>query len=212
MGKERLAAFSDGVLAIIITIMVLEIQVPQGASFAALRPLLPVMLSYVLSFVYVGIYWNNHHHLFYVTERVGGSIMWANMHLLFWLSLIPFATHWVGADYTAPVPTAVYGLVLLLASLAYWILQRTILTTHGQDSLLGTAIGRDIKGLLSPMLYALAIACAFVSPWLADSLYVLVALMWLIPDQRIEKAITDTPAAAQEGAAGSAPTKQGTMR
>ena len=190
MGKERLAAFSDGVIAIIITIMVLEIQVPQGGSFAALRPLL---LSYVLSFVYVGIYWNNHHHLLYATEKVNGTVLWANMHLLFWLSLIPFATRWVGTYYTAPVPTAVYGLLLLLASLAYWILQRAILKAHGQNSLLGTALGRDIKGKVSPALYILAIAFAFVSSWIADGLFALVALMWLVPDRRIEKAILDTP-------------------
>ncbi len=193
MGKERLAAFSDGVIAIIITIMVLEIQVPQGGSFAALRPLLPVLLSYVLSFVYVGIYWNNHHHLLYATEKVNGTVLWANMHLLFWLSLIPFATRWVGTYYTAPVPTAVYGLLLLLASLAYWILQRAILKAHGQNSLLGTALGRDIKGKVSPALYILAIAFAFVSSWIADGLFALVALMWLVPDRRIEKAILDTP-------------------
>lgn len=193
MGKERLTAFSDGVIAIIITIMVLEIQIPQGASFAALRPLLPVLLSYVLSFVYIGIYWNNHHHLLYATEKVNGTVLWANMHLLFWLSLVPFATRWVGIYYTKPVPTAVYGLLLLLSSLAYWILQRAILTTQGQNSLLGTALGRDIKGKLSPALYVLAIACAFVSPWLADALFVLVALLWLVPDRRIEKAIRDTP-------------------
>ncbi len=193
MGKERLAAFSDGVIAIIITIMVLEIQVPQGGSFAALRPLLPVLLSYVLSFVYIGIYWNNHHHLLHATEKVNGTVLWANMHLLFWLSLIPFATRWVGTYYTAPVPTAVYGLLLLLASLAYWILQRAILKAHGQNSLLGTALGRDIKGKVSPALYILAIAFAFVSSWIADGLFALVALMWLVPDRRIEKAILDTP-------------------
>ena len=209
MGKERMAAFSDGVIAIIITIMVLEIQVPQGASFAALRPLLPVLLSYVLSFVYVGIYWNNHHHLLYATEKVNGAVLWANMHLLFWLSLIPFATRWVGTYYTAPVPTAVYGQLLLLASLAFWILQRAILKAQGQNSLLGTALGRDIKGKLSPALYVLAIVFAFVSPWIADSLFVLVALMWLVPDRRIEKAIADTPESAgeKEGAASSASTK-----
>jgi len=193
MGKERLAAFSDGVIAIIITIMVLEIQVPQGGSFAALRPLLPVLLSYVLSFVYIGIYWNNHHHLLHATEKVNGTVLWANMHLLFWLSLIPFATRWVGTYYTAPVPTAVYGLLLLLASLAYWILQRAILKAHGQNPLLGTALGRDIKGKVSPALYILAIAFAFVSSWIADGLFALVALMWLVPDRRIEKAILDTP-------------------
>jgi len=213
MGKERLAAFSDGVIAIIITIMVLEFQPPRGASFAALRPLLPSLLSYVLSFINIGIYWNNHHHLFSVTERVNGSIMWANMHLLFWLSLIPFATEWVGRNPFAPVPTAVYGALLLMASLAYWLLQRAILKTQGRHSLLATALGRDIKGKLSPVFYVLAIAFAFVSSGIAYSLYVLVALMWLVPDRRIEKAIADTPEdadqedAGKEGAASSAPTK-----
>ncbi len=201
MGKERLAAFSDGVIAII-TIMVLEIQVPSGASFAALRPLLPVLLSYVLSFVYIGIYWNNHHHLLYATEKINGTVLWANMHLLFWLSLVPFATRWVGVDYFAPAPTAVYGLLLLFASLAYWLLQRAILKAHGQNSLLGAALGRDIKGKLSSALYVLAVACAFVSPWVADGLFALVALMWLVPDRRIEKAISDMPKdAAKEGMA-----------
>ena len=218
MGKERLAAFSDGVIAIIITIMVLEIQVPHGADAAALRPLLPVLLSYVLSFVYVGIYWNNHHHLLYATEKINGAVLWANMHLLFWLSLVPFATRWVGIYYTASVPTAVYGALLLFASLAYWILQRAILKAHGQNSLLGAALGRDIKGKLSPALYILAIVCAFVSPWIADVLFVLVALMWLVPDRRIEDAIANAPedagkegAGKEEGAASIVPTKPGTM-
>ena len=219
MGKERMAAFSDGVIAIIITIMVLEIQVPQGASFAALRPLLPVLLSYVLSFIYIGIYWNNHHHLLYATEKVNGGVLWANMHLLFWLSLVPFATRWVGAHYAAPVPTAVYGLLLLLASLAYWILQRAILATQGRNTLLGTALGRDMKGKLSSALYSLAIAFAFVSPWIADGLFVLVALMWLVPDRRIEDAITNAPedagkegAGKEEDAASSVPTRPGIVR
>lgn len=203
MGKERLTAFSDGVIAIIITIMVLELPLPHGSDIRALRPLLPTLLSYVLSFVYVGIYWNNHHHLLYATEKVSGTVLWANMHLLFWLSLVPFATRWVGTYYTAPVPTAVYGLLLLLASLAYWILQRMILTTQGQNSLLGTALGHDIKGWLSPALYAAAIGGAFASPWIADSLFVLVALLWLVPDRRIERAIADTPEGAgkEQGAA-----------
>ncbi len=189
MGKERLAAFSDGVLAIIITIMVLELRVPDGADFAALRPLLPVLGSYALSFVYVGIYWNNHHHLFSVTEKVNGTVMWANMHLLFWLSLIPFATEWAGRHPLARVPTAVYGVPLLLAALAYGLLQGAILKMQGNDSVLGAALGSDLKGKLSPALYALAIVLAFFSPWLADAVYVAVALMWLIPDRRIENTV-----------------------
>lgn len=189
MGKERLAAFSDGVLAIIITIMVLELRVPDGASFAALRPELPVFLSYALSFIYIGIYWNNHHHLFSATEKINGTIMWANIHLLFWLSLIPFATEWAGRHPFAPGPTAVYGRLLLMASLAYWLLQNALLTMQGTDSLLGAALGRDIKGKLSPVLYALAIALAFVSPPLSALLYTAVALMWLVPDRRIENAV-----------------------
>ncbi len=189
MGKERLAAFSDGVLAIIITIMVLELRVPDGASFAALRPELPVFLSYALSFIYVGIYWNNHHHLFSATEKINGTVMWANMHLLFWLSLIPFATEWAGRHPFAPAPTAVYGGLLLMASLAYWLLQKAILRMQGTDSLLGAALGRDTKGKLSPVLYALAIVLAFVSPLLSAMLYIAVALMWLVPDRRIEDAV-----------------------
>lgn len=194
MGKERLAAFSDGVLAIIITIMVLELRVPEGASFAALRPLLPVLLDYALSFIYIGIYWNNHHHLFSVTEKVNGTVMWANMHLLFWLSLVPFATQWAGRHPFTQVPTAVYGIPLLMAALAYGLLQRSILATQGADSVLGAALGRDLKGKLSPVLYALAIALAFVLPWLADAVYVGVALMWLVPDRRIENAVAAAPA------------------
>ena len=191
MGKERLAAFSDGVLAIIITIMVLELKVPHGSDWAALRPLVPVLLGYVLSFVYVGIYWNNHHHLLAVTERVNGGILWANMHLLFWLSLVPFATVWVGESHSAPVPTAAYGAVLLAASLAYWVLQRAILTAQGADSRLASAVGGDLKGKISPVFYMLAIALAFVRPWIADGLYVLVALLWLIPDRRIERVVAE---------------------
>jgi uncharacterized membrane protein len=196
MTKERLAAFSDGVLAIIITIMVLDIQVPQGNTLHALIPVLPVLLSYVLSFLYIGIYWNNHHHLLYVTEQVNGTVLWANMHLLFWLSLVPFAQKWVAENPFASVPTAVYGVPLLAASLAYWLLQRAILKMQGHDSLLGTALGSDFKGKLSPALYLLAIALAFVSSWIADGIYVLVALMWLVPDRRIEKAISNKPPGA----------------
>ena len=192
MGKERLTAFSDGVLAIIITIMVLELRVPEGASFAALRPELPVFLRYALSFIYVGIYWNNHHHLFSATEKINGTVMWANMHLLFWLSLIPFATEWAGRHPFAPAPTAVYGSLLLLASLAYWLLQRAILKMQGTDLLLGAALGRDLKGKLSPALYTLAIVLAFASPLLSAGLYIAVALMWLVPDRRIEDAVANS--------------------
>lgn len=187
MGKTRLEAFSDGVLAIVITIMVLEMKVPHGADLDALRPLLPVFMSYVLSFVYIGIYWNNHHHMLHATQRVTGPILWANLHLLFWLSLLPFVTGWMGENHFAAAPVALYGLVLLLAALAYWLLQRTIVASQGGDSLLAKAIGRDVKGKLSPVLYALAIALAFVQQWAAEVLYVLVALMWLVPDRRIER-------------------------
>ncbi len=190
MGTERLAAFSDGVIAIIITIMVLEFKVPHGASLDALRPLLPVFLSYVLSFVYVGIYWNNHHHLLAVTERVNGAVLWANMHLLFWLSLTPFVTAWMGENHFASAPTAVYGATLLAASLAYWILQKAILRVPGQSKALATALGRDIKGKLSSLLYLTAIVLAFVRPALSDAGYVLVALMWLIPDRRLERVVS----------------------
>lgn len=193
IGKERLAAFSDGVIAIIITIMVLELRTPPSAEFAALRPLLPVFLSYVLSFVYVGIYWNNHHHMLAVTERVNGVILWANMHLLFWLSLVPFVTAWAGGNPAARAPTAVYGGVLLGAALAYWLLQRAILAAQGKDSVLASAIGRDLKGKLSPLLYLAAIGFALVRPWMADVVFVLVALMWLLPDRRIERVVAENP-------------------
>ena len=189
MGTNRLEAFSDGVLAIIITIMVLELKVPHGAELAALWPLLPVFLSYLLSFIYVGIYWNNHHHMLHAAKRVNGAILWANLHLLFWLSLIPFATGWMGENHFAPVPTALYGAVLLMASIAYWILQQVIIASQGEDSLLRRAVGKDWKGKISPLLYALAILAAFWSHWISQSLYVLVALMWLVPDQRIENAV-----------------------
>ncbi len=193
MRKERLTAFSDGVLAIIITIMVLELHVPQGVTLAALRPLLPSLLSYVLSFIYIGIYWNNHHHLFQVTERVNGAILWANMHLLLWLSLVPVATAWVGEHPFAPVPTAVYGVLLLGAGMAYWILQQTIITDQGAGSVLARAVGSDIKGKLSVILYALSIALAWAHPALSDTLFVVVALMWLLPDRRIERVVSDNP-------------------
>lgn len=189
MGKGRLEAFSDGVLAIIITIMVLELKVPHGEQFAALAPLIPVFFSYVLSFVYVGIYWNNHHHLLHTVRSVSGPILWANLHLLFWLSLFPFVTGWMGENHFAAVPSAVYGVVLFMAAVAYWILQQTIIATQGGDSLLHRALGSDWKGKLSPAVYALAVVMAFWSPSLAQGLYVLMALVWLIPDRRIEKAL-----------------------
>jgi len=193
MGKGRLEAFSDGVLAIIITIMVLELRGPHGPELGDLRPLLPVFLSYVLSFVYVAIYWNNHHHMLQVTRQVDGAILWANMHLLFWLSLIPFVTGWMGENRFAPAPTALYGVVLLMAAIAYWILQKAIVAGHGPDSLLATALGSDLKGKLSPLLYLIAIPAAFVQQWMAGALYVLVALIWLVPDPRIARAVSRAP-------------------
>ncbi|MBI3776577.1 MAG: DUF1211 domain-containing protein [Gammaproteobacteria bacterium] len=189
MHKTRLEAFSDGVLAIIITIMVLELKVPHGEDLATLQPLLPVFLSYVLSFVYVGIYWNNHHHMLHATHRVSAGVLWANLHLLFWLSLFPFVTGWMGENHFAPLPTAVYGGVLMMAGTAYWILAHAIISTEGKDSLLAKAIGKDRKGNLSVVLYAAAIPLAFVNQWIAQGLYVAVALMWLVPDRRIEKAL-----------------------
>jgi uncharacterized membrane protein len=189
MHKGRLEAFSDGVLAIVITIMVLELKVPHGTELQDLKPLLPVFLSYVLSFIYVAIYWNNHHHMLHATHRVNGAIMWANLHLLFWLSLIPFVTGWMGENHFEAVPTALYGVVLLMAAIAYWILQRTILAEHGHDSVLAKAVGRDFKGKISPIIYAIAIASTFFHEWLAELLYVLVALMWLVPDRRIAKVL-----------------------
>jgi uncharacterized membrane protein len=189
MRTTRLEAFSDGVLAIIITIMVLELRVPHAADLAALRPIGAVFLSYVLSFVYIGIYWNNHHHMLHVCTRVTGGILWANLHLLFWLSLVPFVTAWMGENHFAALPTAAYGAVLLLAAIAYWILQRTIISNQGSESVLARAVGRDIKGKLSPLMYVLAIPGAFVHPAIAGALYVGVALMWLFPDQRIERLV-----------------------
>lgn len=186
MTRGRLEAFSDGVIAILITIMVLELKIPHGANWEALRPVLPVFLTYVLSFVNIAIYWNNHHHMLYVTEHVNGRILWANMHLLFWLSLIPFTTGWMGENHFAPLPTAVYGAVLLFAAIAYFILQRLIIAEQGTDSRLKAAIGKDIKGKISPLLYVAAIPLAFVNQWISDAIYVFVALMWLIPDRRIE--------------------------
>jgi uncharacterized membrane protein len=186
MHKGRLEAFSDGVLAIIITIMVLELKAPHGGDLASLRPMLPTFLGYVLSFVYVGIYWNNHHHMFQAATQVGGAVLWANLHLLFWLSLLPFVTDWMGANHFAALPTALYGGVLLMSALAYWILQGVIIRHQGPGSLLARAVGRDWKGKLSPVLYAVAIASAFASVTLSQVLYVGVALLWLVPDRRIE--------------------------
>jgi uncharacterized membrane protein len=191
MNKGRLEAFSDGVIAIIITIMVLEIKVPhEAASLAALRPLIPVFLSYVLSFIFLGIYWNNHHHLLQAVRQVNGRILWANQHLLFWLSLIPFATAWMGENNFATWPVALYGVVLLLAAIAYTILAYTLIHYHGKDSPLAIAMGRDIKGKISLAVYATAIAVAFLNSWFACALYVLVAAIWLIPDRRIERILT----------------------
>ena len=195
MGKSRLEAFSDGVLAIIITIMVLELHVPHGAGLDVLAGLWPKFLNYVLSFVYLGIYWNNHHHMLSTVHRVSGGILWANLHLLFWLSLFPFVTGWMGANHMAALPVALYGAVLFLAAVAYFLLQGVIIAHEGKGSLLARAVGRDIKGKLSPVLYAAGIALAFYWTWAAQALYVAVALMWLIPDRRIEQAM---PAEAQE--------------
>ncbi|HSD39570.1 MAG TPA: TMEM175 family protein [Rhodocyclaceae bacterium] len=187
MGKARLEAFSDGVIAIIITIMVLEMKVPHGESFDALKPLLPVFLSYVLSFGYVGIYWNNHHHLLHACTNVTGMVLWANLHLLFWLSLLPFATGWMGENHFAATPSALYGVVLLMAACAYWILQQAIIAVQGPESKLKAALGMDWKGKLSLILYVLAIASTFSAPQLALIAYVGVALLWLVPDRRIER-------------------------
>lgn len=189
MGKGRLEAFSDGVLAIIITIMVLELRVPHGAELALLRPLMPVFASYVLSFVNIGIYWNNHHHMLHATHRVDGAVMWANMHLLFWLSLIPFVTAWMGENQFAAVPAAVYGVVLLMAAIAYYILQSKIIHLQGADGPVARAVGPDRKGKVSPILYLLGIGGAFVHRWIAFALYVFVALMWLVPDRRIARIV-----------------------
>ena len=191
MGKGRFEAFSDGVMAILITIMVLELKVPRGADVASLRPVLPVFLTYVLSYVYLGIYWNNHHHMLHATTRIDGRVLWANLHLLFWLSLVPFATGWMGENHFAPTPTAVYGAILLAAGIAYYLLQSAIIAIEGRDSRLAAAVGRDLKGKISPLVYAVAIPLAFVREWLADALYVGVALWWLVPDRRIESRIRE---------------------
>ncbi|MGQ0601937.1 MAG: TMEM175 family protein [Anaerolineales bacterium] len=189
MTKGRLEAFSDGVIAILITIMVLELAAPHEANPDALQPLIPTFLSYVLSFVHLAIYWNNHHHLLQAIKQVDGRVLWANVHLLFWLSLIPFATAWMGENDFAAWPVALYGLVLLCSGIAYYILTRLLISLHGQESVLAAAVGRDFKGVASVVIYLAAIPLAFVSSWLACALYVLVAVMWLVPDQRIEKTL-----------------------
>ena len=189
MNKNRLEAFSDGVIAVIITIMVLEMKAPHGAELSALRQLTPVFLSYVLSFVYVGIYWNNHHHMLHASTKVSGLVLWANLHLLFWLSLFPFATGWLGENHFAAMPTALYGVVLLMASIAFLALQAAIVTANGPSGVLKMALGNDWKGRLSPVLYLVAILLTFQAPWIAQAIYVSVALLWLIPDQRIERAL-----------------------
>ncbi len=205
MTKNRLEAFSDGVLAIIITIMVLELKVPHGEEMQALLPLWPRFLSYVLSFLYLGIYWNNHHHMLHATERINGSILWANLHLLFWLSLIPFVTGWMGENHFAKVPTGLYGGVLLLAAIAYWMLQQAIIREQGRDSMLARAIGKDWKGKVSPALYIVAIVSSLLNPAISGSIYLLVALIWLIPDRRIEREIKKT----EQGAATNADKPRG---
>jgi uncharacterized membrane protein len=186
MNKARLEAFSDGVIAVIITIMVLEMKVPHGTELAALAPIVPVFLVYVLSFVYVGIYWNNHHHMLHACGNVTGAVLWANLHLLFWLSLLPFATGWMGENHFAALPSALYGVVLLMAACAYWILQQAIIRAQGDQSLLRAAVGRDLKGKLSPLVYIAAIVSTLWLPWVAQALYVAAALVWLVPDRRIE--------------------------
>ena len=189
MSNERLTAFSDGVIAIIITIMVLELKVPHGSDWVALAKLLPIFLSYILSFVFVAIYWNNHHHLLFAAKRVNGAILWANTHLLFWLSLLPFASGWMGENHFATLPVAVYGVALLMPAIAYFVLQWCIVRANGDDKALADALGHDLKGKISPLFCVAGIALAFVSPWLACTSYVLLALMWLVPDRRIEKSI-----------------------
>ncbi len=187
MGKGRLEAFSDGVLAIIITIMVLEMKVPHGNTPEDLKPLLPVFMSYVLSFIYIGIYWNNHHHLMHIVHKVSGSVLWSNIHLLFWLSLVPFATTWMGENNFSKWPVILYGLILMMAGVAYYILAHCLTNIHGKDSELARAIGKDKKGIISVILYITGIACAFIYPWIGFSIYVIVAAIWFIPDRRIEK-------------------------
>lgn len=192
MGKGRLEAFSDGVIAIIITIMVLELKVPHGDDIQSLISLLPVFLSYVLSFIYVGIYWNNHHHLLHTVQKISGGVLWANLHLLFWLSLVPFVTSWMGENHFSALPTALYGVDMLMSAIAYYILQLIIIRAQGEHSLLQHALGRDIKGKISPVLYLMAIGGAFIDSWIAGFFYVLVALIWLVPDKRIERVLDES--------------------
>ena len=189
MGKGRFEAFSDGVIAVIITIMVLELKAPHGTELSSLVPIIPIFLSYVISFIYVGIYWNNHHHMMHAVQNVNGKALWANLHLLFWLSLIPFVTAWVNENHFAAVPVALYGAILLMSGVAYYILERTLIAHHGRDSVLARAMGSDYKGIASVVIYAAAIVLAFVSPWISCGLYVLVAAMWFIPDRRIENTV-----------------------
>jgi len=191
MGKERLEAFSDGVFAVIITIMVLELRVPQGSNLAALRPVLPVFLSYALSFVFVAIYWNNHHHMLQAAKKVNGAVLWANLHLLFWLSFVPFITVWMGENHRVTVPVALYGSVLFLSGMAYYILSRALIAVNGKDSALAIAVGKDFKGILSIVIYAVAIASSFVHTWISIALYISVAVIWFIPDPRIEHVIAE---------------------
>ncbi len=189
MKKGRLEAFSDGVIAIIITIMVLELKVPEGENFDSLKPILPVAISYLLSFIYLGIYWNNHHHLLHASAKVTGGILWANLHLLFWLSLVPFTTGWMGENHFAPAPVSLYGIVLLMAAVAYYVLQYQLMRVNGKESILKKVLGKDWKGKSSPVFYLIAIPVAFVNQWISGALYILVAIIWLIPDKRIEQAI-----------------------
>jgi uncharacterized membrane protein len=191
MEKNRLAAFSDGVIAILITIMVLELKAPRGANFSDLAGLIPNFFSYALSFVYIAIYWNNHHHMLHAVQRVNGLILWANTYLLFWMSLIPFATAWMGENHFATIPTAVYGVALFMPAIAYFLLQKAIIRSQGRGSILAKAVGRDLKGKISPALYLAAIGLAFVSPWISNAIYALVACMWLIPDRRIERILRE---------------------
>ena len=191
MGKGRVEAFSDGVLAIIITIMVLEIKVPHGTTFNELKPLLPVFMSYVLSFVYIGIYWNNHHHMLHTIQQVNGKVLWANLHLLFWLSLIPFATGWMGENHFATLPVALYGFILLMCGVAYYILSRALIHLHGKNSTIAAAIGRDKKGIASVIIYVVAVCTCFIHPWISMALYTCVAIMWFIPDTRIERKLVE---------------------
>lgn len=193
MTKGRMEAFSDGVLAIIITIMVLEIKVPHGSNFDDLGPLLPIFLSYVLSFIYLGIYWNNHHHMMHTVKKVTGKILWANLHLLFWLSLVPFVTGWMGENHFATEPMALYGFILLMAAIAYFFLQNSIIKSQGKESILKNAVGKDLKGKLSPMFYIIGIVMAWVSVWLSGAMFVLVAIIWLVPDKRIERILKGQP-------------------